>query len=128
MMVGDADDRVRQGLEEVRELLERHRVLSTLASHEPSADRRELLEHIQRRQNLVELQRRFGRRHPADLAAILEALSPEDRQLVWRQLEPTQAARVLLETGESVRESLMHELGRDELVAVLSHKDGDDLA
>jgi magnesium transporter len=128
MMVGDADDRVRQGLEEVRELLDRHRVLTTLASHEPSADRRELLEHIQRRQNLVELQRRFGRRHPADLAAILEALSPEDRQLVWCQLEPAQAARVLLETGESVRESLMHELGRDDLVAVLSHLDGDDLA
>jgi magnesium transporter len=123
-----AEDRVHQGLEEVRELLERHRVLTSLASREPSADRRELLEHMQRRQNLVELQRRFGRRHPADLAAILEALSVEDRRLVWRQLEPEQAARTLVEVDESVRESLIDDLSRGALVEILTKLDSDDLA
>jgi magnesium transporter len=122
------DDRVQQGLQEVQELLERHRVLTTLASREPYADRRELLEHMQRRQNLVDLQRRFGRRHPADLAAILEALSVEDRLLVWRQLEPEQEARTLVEVGESVRTSLIDGLSREELVAILTRLDGDDLA
>jgi magnesium transporter len=128
MTVGNADDRVRQGLEEVHELLDRHRVLDTIASHDPFADRRELLEQLQRRQNLVDLQRRIGRRHPADLAAILEALSLEDRQVVWRQLQPEQAARVLMEVGESVRASLIECIDHDGLVAVLSHLDGDDLA
>ena len=123
-----ADDRVQQGLQEVQELLERHRVLTTLASREQSDDRRELLEHMQRRQNLVDLQRRFGRRHPADLASILEALSVDDRRLVWRQLEPEQAARTLVEVGESVRESLIDGLSREELVAILCQLDGDDLA
>jgi magnesium transporter len=123
-----ADDRVQQGLQEVQELLERHRVLTTLASREQSDDRRELLEHMQRRQNLVDLQRRFGRRHPADLASILEALSVDDRRLVWRQLEPEQAARALVEVGESVRESLIDGLSREELVAILCQLDGDDLA
>jgi magnesium transporter len=123
-----ADDRVHQGLEEVRELLDRHRVLTSLASREPSADRRELLEHMQRRQNLVELQRRLGRRHPADLAAILEALSVEDRRLVWRQLEPEQAARTLVEVDESVRDSLVQDLNRADLVEILTKLDSDDLA
>ena len=123
-----ADDRLQQGLQEVQELLERHRVLTTLASRDQSDDRRELLEHIQRRQNLVDLQRRFGRRHPADLASILEALSVDDRRLVWRQLEPEQAARTLVEVGESVRESLIDGLSREELVAILCQLDGDDLA
>jgi magnesium transporter len=123
-----ADDRVEQGLQEVKELLERHRVLATLASREPSADRRELLEHMQRRQNLVDLRRRFGRRHPADLAAILEALSVEDRRLVWRQLDPEQAARTLVEVDQSVRESLVEDVSREDLLGILVQLDGDDLA
>ena len=39
--------------------------------------------------------------------------------LVFRQLGPEQAGAALVEASESVRASLIQELGRDELVAAL---------
>ena len=118
--VGDLRD-------EVTRLLDRHRVLTSLASRQQTP-RHTLLEQMQHRQNLVELQRHLQAQHPADIAAILDSLPGDDRLLVFRQLEPDQAGASLVEATEATRGSLLEELARDELVNVLRTLDADDLA
>jgi magnesium transporter len=113
--------------DEVMRLLERHRVLASLASRQQTP-RHDLLEQMQHRQNLAELQRHLRLQHPADIAVILESLSADDRLLVFRQLEPEQAGAALVEGSEAVRASLIEELHRDELVRALRTLDADDLA
>jgi magnesium transporter len=113
--------------DEVMRLLERHRVLASLASRQQTP-RHDLLEQMQHRQNLAELQRHLRLQHPADIAVILESLPADDRLLVFRQLAPEQAGAALVEGSEAVRASLIEELNRDELVRALRTLDADDLA
>jgi magnesium transporter len=113
--------------DEVLRLLERHRVLASLASRQQTP-RHDLLEQMQRRQNLVELQRHLRAQHPADVAAILDSLPGDDRLLVFRQLGPEQAGASLVEASDAVRASLIGELDREELVTALRTLDADDLA
>ena len=113
--------------DEVMRLLERHRVLTSLASRQQTP-RHELLEQMQHRQNLVELQRHLRAQHPADIAVILDSLSGDDRRLVFGQLDPAQAGAALVESSDAVRASLIEELRRDELVRALGTLDADDLA
>jgi magnesium transporter len=114
-------------LDDVRRLLDRHGVLTSLASRQHTP-RHDLLEQMQHRQNLVELQRRLRAAHPADVAVILDALPADDRVLVFRQLAPDAAGVALVETSEQVRESVIEDLTRDELVETLRTLDADDLA
>ena len=125
-----AEDRVQQGLQEVQELLERHRVFSR-----PLPAGNNLMTAVScwstssggRTSSISSDDSAAGT--PPILASILEALSVDDRRLVWRQLEPEQAARTLVEVGESVRESLIDGLSREELARGDSCQlDGDDLA
>jgi magnesium transporter len=113
--------------DEVMRLLDRHRVLTSLAGRQQTP-RHTLLEQMQHRQNLVELQRHLKAQHPADIAAILDSLPGDDRLLVFRQLEPDQAGASLVEATVATRGSLLEELARDELVNVLRTLDADDLA
>ena len=92
--------------DEVMRLLERHRVLTSLASRQQTP-RHELLEQMQHRQNLVELQRHLRAQHPADIAVVLDSLSGDDRQLVFGQLDPAQAGAALVESSDAVRASLI---------------------
>ena len=55
-----------------------------------------LLESLQHRQNLVELHKRLRAMHPADVAFVLEALPPEDRQTVWDQINADEAGLVFV--------------------------------
>ena len=116
-----------RSVDEVVRLLERHRVLTSLASRQQTP-RHDLLEQMQHRQNLVELQRHLRAQHPADIAVILDSLPGDDRLLVFRQLEPDQAGASFVEASDAVRASLISELNREELVAVLRTLDADDLA
>ena len=69
------ESRLQQSLDEVTRLLDRHRVLETL-THRQEGPKRDLLESLQHRQNLVELHRRLRAMHPADVAFVLESLPP----------------------------------------------------
>jgi magnesium transporter len=113
--------------DEVMRLLERHRVLTSLASRQQTP-RHDLLEQMQHRQNLVELQRHLKLQHPADIAVILDSLPDDDRLLVFRQLGPEQAGASLVEASDTVRAALFRELEREELVTILRTLDADDLA
>jgi magnesium transporter len=122
----DRDARLQATLEQVTALLSRHRVLETW-THNQQVRQRELLESLVHRQNLVELQLKLRGLHPADLASILQALSVEDRGLIWPQLAVPQASAVLPECSQPVREELIETTPRDTLVGLLKELDADDL-
>jgi magnesium transporter len=110
---------------EIRRLLERHRLLETLARQQDTTQTG-LLESLQHRQNLVELQRRVSVMHPADIAHLLDSLSGEDRLTVWHQLAPKLAGQSLVEVSSEIREALIAETPRDALIALLRDLDADD--
>jgi exopolyphosphatase/guanosine-5'-triphosphate,3'-diphosphate pyrophosphatase len=86
-----------------------------------------LLEEMQRRQNLVELEMRLRTFHPADIASILESIPPDDRILAWGSLEPALASAALVEVSEQVREALIESTSAERLFAIPSELDADDL-
>ena len=122
-----SEEGLQQSLQQVKALLERHRVLESLA-HRQEGPKRDLLESLVHRQNLAEFHNRLKALHPADLASILESLPGDDRTLVWNQLEAPQAGDVLLEVSPAVRDFLIGTTDRERLLAVLSLLDADDLA
>ena len=122
-----SEARLQQALDDITRLLERHRVLDTLA-HRVEGPKRDLLEQLQHRQNLAELHARVRPLHPADLAHVLERLPLDVREVVWGQVEARQRAEVLLEVSGRVRESLIDAMSREGLVAALEHLDADDLS
>ncbi len=108
-------------------LLERHRVLEGLA-HRQETPNRAIVEELQHRQNLVELQRQICRLHPSDLAHVLAMLPIDQRLLVWREADARQAAQSLVELDPVVSRDLIAATDRRRLKAVVSELDLDDLA
>lgn len=119
------DTRLQDSLDALLRLLERHRLLDALAQQD--GPRRDVIESLQHRQNLADLSRRLRAMHAADIAYALEALPPDDRQTIWQQVGPEQAADVLLELSPTVRGSVIDATARESLVSVLSRLDADDL-
>jgi magnesium transporter len=118
--------RLQERVVEVQRLLEKHRMLEVVASRQDTP-KSALLEQMQHRQNLAELQRRLRGLHPADLAHLLESLPIDDRLVVWRELTPALAGPVLVEVTREVRESLIEQTEPSTLAAALRELDADDL-
>src|SRR6188472_4359371 len=106
-------------LDEVVHLLERHRVLESLAERQDT-QKRDLLAHMQRRENLVELQKRLRGIHPADLAMVLTALPTTDRMIVSRQLPSRDAGLTLVELDDEIRANLTEHLDPQELIQAIA--------
>ena len=81
-------------LTQVKSLLARHQLLETLVH----------------KQNRVELQKVLEQLAPGPLARILEALSTDDRQVVWQLVPDAKKEEILLETEDSVRVELLFEV------------------
>src|SRR5262249_20531803 len=127
MNATDSQARLDAALDEVMSLLQRHRVLETW-THNQATRQREVVEALVHRQNVAELHQRLRALHPADLAYVVEALSPEDRALVWEQVTEAAAVQVLPELGRDIRGELMGLMSRQSLVGVLAKMDVADLA
>lgn len=65
---------------------------------------------------------------PAEVADLLESLPKSKRKLLWDYIEVKDEGEILLEVGDEVRDSLIKEIGTDELVAITGNLDIDDLA
>jgi magnesium transporter len=120
-----------RALNEVQELLRRHRVVLDLAhrqQHGEDAERHSLVEQLVERQHLNELRLRLERLHPADVAYILEALPQTDRITVWDLVKAERDGEILLEVSESVRESLIRSMDTEELVEAVETLDTDEIA
>lgn len=122
-----SEARLQESLAEITRLLDRHRVLKTL-THRQEGPRHDIIEGLQHRQNLAELDKRLRTMHPADIAYVLEALPVEDRGMVWAQVGADQAGQVFVEVSEVVRQSLVDTTSRDDLVRLLLTLDPEDLA
>src|SRR4029453_19052705 len=118
--------RLQESVAEITRLLEKHRVLATMTQRQHGR-RQNLLEQMQHRQNLVELNMRLRGMHSADIAHVLDALPPDDRLTVWQQVDRSQAGFVLVEVSESTRASLVDALSQEDLVSVLTSLDPEDL-
>jgi magnesium transporter len=121
------DVNLRETLDEIAALLERHRVLESLVQRQDTPHR-DVLESLQRRQNIVDTQRRVRALHPADLAFILEALPYDDRLVIWHDLAARQAGETLIELESATRQSLIDATDRQRLIAIACQLDLHDLA
>ncbi|HEX6996692.1 MAG TPA: magnesium transporter [Gammaproteobacteria bacterium] len=66
--------------------------------------------------------------NPAEIAALLESLPPEQRRLLWPLVEPADTGDVLVELNEEVRSGLIADLQPEQLVAAVAGLELDDLA
>ncbi|MBX3612333.1 MAG: magnesium transporter [Burkholderiaceae bacterium] len=120
-----------RALAEVQDLLRRHDLVLEIAHrqrHGEAQERHELVEQLVERQHLNELRARLDSLHPADVAFILEALPFEQRMIVWDLVKAERDGEILLEVSESVRESLIRSMDREELVDAVETLDADEIA
>lgn len=66
--------------------------------------------------------------HPADVASVLESLPFQERILVWKTAAPDDDGEVLLEVSDSVRETLIEVMNREEMLFAVEDLDADELA
>ena len=118
---------VQEALDQVRALLQKHRIVETMV-HKQDMPRHELVESLVHKQNLVELQKRLDKLHPADVAYILEALPLEERLVVWDLVKAERDGEILLEVSDAVRETLIANMDSQELVAAAEQLDTDEIA
>src|SRR6195256_4224350 len=118
---------VQEALEQVRELLHKHRIVESLV-HNQDMPRHELVESLVHKQNLAELQNRLDKLHPADVAYILEALPLEERLVVWDLVKAERDGEILLEASDAVRETLIRSMDLQELVAATEQLETDQIA
>jgi magnesium transporter len=114
-------------LNHIRGLLQKHRVVESLV-HEANPQKHAVIESLVHRQNLADLRNRLTRLHIADVAYILENLTPDERTVVWDQVRERRGGEVLLEVSDTVRKQLIESMPREELLAALRTLDADDLA
>jgi magnesium transporter len=66
--------------------------------------------------------------HPADIANLLEALPLEQRLVVWQRVKADHDGEILLEVSDAVRESLIADMDKPEILAAVEPLDADELA
>lgn len=127
MSIRHSERRLALSRDEIARLLDRHKVLETMA-HQQDSPKRDLLEQLQHKQNVAELEKKLRTMHPADIAYVMESLPPEDRLAVWKQVAPDQAGDVFVEASDAVRRFIVAEVGDDAILPLLERLDPEDLA
>ncbi|MBX3700911.1 MAG: magnesium transporter [Dokdonella sp.] len=76
----------------------------------------------------AQLTREIEGLHPADIAFILETLPPAERREVWNLVKADQDGEILLEVSDAVRESLLADMDKPELLAATEQLDAEEIA
>ena len=123
-------ENVQEHLHQVQSLLDKHVLVEMLARKQemPRQERHELLGSILHKQHLAELQDKLSKLHSSDIAFILEALPIEQRLLVWDLVKADRDGEILIEVSDSVRESLIATMSREELREAAEQLDTDEIA
>jgi magnesium transporter len=116
-----------QLLQQVTEILRRHKHDEELADRDHRAPR-ERVEDLLHKRDLDRLQGELDRLHPADVAYILEALPLDERLIVWDLVKVDRDGEILLEVSDAVRETLIASMDEQELVAATEQLDTDEIA
>jgi magnesium transporter len=114
-------------LHHILELLEKQRLVEDLVSRQPMAHH-DLVQSLVARQHRSELRNRLAKLHPADIAFVLESLPPEERRQAWELVPGELDGAVLLEVSDAVRETLIADMDRGEILEVAEHLDSDEIA
>ena len=122
-----SQDNLETHLAQVQDLLAKMRLVEELV-HKQGGPRQALVENLVHKQNLAELQRKLEDLHPADIAYILEALPLDERRLVWNLVDAEHNGEILLEVSDSVRETLIQNMDKAELLAAAESLDTDEIA
>lgn len=121
-----SSQRLNESLYHINDLLDRHRLVLSMVHSKPEPHQ-ELVESLVQRQQLSELQKHLRKLHTADIAYILETLPPEDRLLIWQQLDGRHHGDILLEISDGVRPSLIDSMSEVELDDALKELQTDEL-
>lgn len=124
---GSSANRLHDQLDTIVELLRRQKQVEQMVRDRQGANK-EHVETLLQRQSLVELQRHLDELHPADIAFILESLPLDDRLKVWQRVKADRDGDILLEASDAVRESLIADMDRHEILAAVEPLDADELA
>ena len=106
-----AANRLHDQLETIVELLHRHEADGRLPADA-----------------LAELRQQLDELHSADIAFVLESLPLDDRLAVWQLVKADRDGEILLEVSDAVRESLIADMDRHEILAAAETLDADELA
>ena len=66
--------------------------------------------------------------HPAEIAHIIESLTPDKREIIWELVDPEFEGDVLLHVGDEVRASLIKKMETEDIISATEGMDLDDLA
>jgi len=66
--------------------------------------------------------------HPADIAKLIESLTPQQRDIAWADIDSEAKGDVLVEVGEGVQADLIEDMDRKEMVSAVRGMDTDDIA
>jgi magnesium transporter len=105
--MNDHED-VQDYLSDVISLLARHKLVEGLV-HRQDMPRHELVETLVHKQNRVEFQRLLDQLGYQLIARILEALPPEDRQIVWQLVREERKEDIRKEISDTIRSELIVE-------------------
>lgn len=123
-------DHVQDHLKQVELLLAKHALVEEVAHKEviPREERHALIDRLLHKQHLTLLRSKLDGLHAADIAYVLEALPIEQRLLVWDLVKSDRDGEILIEVSDSVRESLIATMNREELSAAAGQLDTDEIA
>ncbi len=128
----ESKESLSENLQQIITLLNKQRLVEDLVfrqdiSKQDSA-KKNLVESLVHKQNLVQLQHKLDALHPADVADILAALPLEQRLDVWELVKVERDGDILLEVSDAVRQTLIADMDSDELLAAAEQLDADELA
>jgi len=126
-IIETSDERLRRLVREVLDLLDKQKLEETILQHQPMS-RHELIESLMHKQHQVALKQKLDSLHAADIAYVLEALPQVQRLAIWALVDPEMDGEILLHVSDAVRESLISDMDRDELLHATEQLDTDEIA
>ena len=123
-------DQAQDALEDAQRLLVRYRLIEiSAAASDADAGVAHSAPNPAVQPILDELSKRLNDLHPADIAYVLEALPVDDRLVLWDLIKTAERdGDILVEVSDSVRETLIDSMDREDLVAAAETLDADELA
>ena len=102
------DQNIQDHLSTIVSLLAKQKLVEDLV-HRQDMPRHELVESLVHKQNLVELEKAIEQLSNAEVARILEALSQEQREILWHHTRDIRKEEILLEVADEIRVELVVE-------------------